>query len=236
MRPIERGASPQAQDFAHYRDAFGPLRGRLGPYCSFCERRRPTQLAVEHIQPKDEDRYPHLIGRWDNFLLACVNCNSTKGHQDVRPESYYLPDRDNTLAAFAYRPDGVVEPRQAGDQMALATLELTGLEKAVRQVFDENGRLVATDRISQRMEVWLTADRARSHFLAKPSAELLETILDLARSEGFFSVWMTVFADMPEMRHRLIDAFPGTAQTCFDDHSALISPRTGSGLPGSGKI
>ncbi len=37
-----------------------------------------TNLAVEHIQPKDDERYPELEGSWDNYLLGCVNCNSTK--------------------------------------------------------------------------------------------------------------------------------------------------------------
>jgi hypothetical protein len=33
---------------------------------------------------------------------------------------------------------------------------------------------------------------------------------------GFFSIWMTVFADHPVMLRRFITAFPGTAETCFD--------------------
>lgn len=73
MRPIERGPSPRATDFDDYRDAFPELASRLGSYCSFCERRIPTNLAVEHIQPKALPAYAALVGRWDNFLLACVN-------------------------------------------------------------------------------------------------------------------------------------------------------------------
>lgn len=73
MRPVVRGASPQAGDFKNYRDAFAELAGRIGMFCSYCERRIATQLAVEHIQPKA--LYEHLQGRWDNFLLGCVNCN-----------------------------------------------------------------------------------------------------------------------------------------------------------------
>src|SRR5271157_2553705 len=105
MRPVLRGNSPQAADYDNYRDAFGELTGRIGMFCSYCERRIPTQLAVEHIQPKGLPAYAHLQGRWENFLLGCVNCNSTKGDKDVVLADVLLPDRDNTAAAYEYTMD-----------------------------------------------------------------------------------------------------------------------------------
>ena len=120
--------------------------------------------------------------------------------------------------------------------MAAESLALTGLDREVRQILDENGKLVAADRISQRMEAWLKAQRARNRLLRNPNPDLIETIVDLALSEGFFSVWMTVFEDRPDMRRRFINAFPGTAQSCFDANTALISKRSDNGLPGAGKI
>lgn len=237
MRPVSRGASPQTNDFADYRDAYDPLLARLGPYCSYCERRIQTNLAVEHIQPKDDARYPELEGRWDNYLLACVNCNSTKGSKDVRPEVFYLPDRDNTLAAFVYRPDGAIDPACASDAVAVATLELTGLDKPLRKVFDENGLLVASDRIGQRMQAWLMATHAKKLLQRNPTPELMDYIAKSALSEGFFSVWMHVFADSPALRRRLIEAFPNTAADCFEPTStAMVSPRPQNGLSGAGKI
>jgi HNH endonuclease len=237
MRPVSRGVSPQTNDFSDYRDAFDPLHARLGPYCSFCERRIPTMLAVEHIQPKDKTRYPELEGRWDNYLLACVNCNSTKGSKDVRPDLFYLPDRDNTLAAFLYRPDGAIDPARPDDAMAIATLKLTGLDKPIREVFDENGRLVASDRIGQRMQAWMKATRAKELLRLNPNAELIACIVGWAVSEGFFSVWMSVFSDFPDMRRRFIEGFPNTAADCFDPTTAaLVSPRPRSDLTGGSKI
>ncbi len=237
MRPVCRGTSPQTTDFKDYRDAYDPLLARLGPYCSYCERRIATNLAVEHIQPKDEDRYPELEGRWDNYLLACVNCNSTKGSKDVRPELFYLPDRDNTFAAFDYQPDGTLLPARAGDAMAAATLTLTGLDKPIREAFDENGRLIASDRIGQRMDAWLKAQTAKRRLRTNPNQELEDSIIDWALSEGFFSVWMNVFADVPYMRQRFIKAFPNTAADCFDPTStATVSPRPKNALAGGGKI
>ena len=40
---------------------------------------------------------------------------------------------------------------------------------------------------------------------------------------------MTVFAKDPDMRQRLIDAFPGTSNDCFDDQCNPI-PRPGGAL------
>ena len=63
------------------RDAAPQLQERLGDYCSYCERQIETHLAVEHIKPKSHD--PGLRRAWNNFLLACTNCNSSKGGTPV---------------------------------------------------------------------------------------------------------------------------------------------------------
>ncbi len=251
MRPITRGPSPQQQDFADYRDAFPDLVARLEPSCSFCERRIATQLAVEHIQPKDENRYPGLMDRWDNFLLACVNCNSTKKDKDVRLEAFFLPDRDNTAAAFDYRPDGRVVPSKGLDHACVArktaenTLALTGLDKGPAQIADENGKIVAIDRYAQRMEVWLMAESTRGDSAFSPTVVMRRQIVKTAQATGFFSIWMRVFEDDTVMRQMLIEGytegetfygFPGTARDCFDQEAQPVSPRPNCGLQRGGKI
>ena len=244
MRPIRRGDAPQPNDYADYKDAKPDLVARLGPYCSFCERPVVTQLAVEHIQPKGLPAYAHLIGRWNNFLLACVNCNSTKKDKDVDPANVLLPDRDNTFAAFHYPPDGTVEPSgnttaNGLHAIADATLRLTGLDKAAMNTPDENGKQVALDRMLQRMEAYLAAEEAKSDLHNTPANHLLcDYIIKLAAKTGFFSVWMTVFSDNPEMLARLIDAFSGTSGSgCFTVNGVAVSPAPNpDGLPAGGKI
>ena len=114
MRPIRRGHSPRMGDYADYAEARPDLVRRLGTYCSYCERPVLTMLAVEHIEPKGgPNGRPEIEGRWDNFLLACVNCNSTKGDTSVSLAHVLLPDRDNTFAAMVYTPDGKVVPSSA---------------------------------------------------------------------------------------------------------------------------
>lgn len=240
MRPIHRGDSPIAGDFENYRDSFPYLVARLGSFCSFCERRIATFLAVEHIQPKADGLYPELKGRWDNFLLGCLNCNSTKGRKDVRLNRYYLPDRDNTFHAFNYLPDGTVQPRAnlTNAQIATATrtLELTGLDKARSEAADEHGNEVAIDRVGQRMETWLTAEMSKEDLAAAPSDAFRRQIVRTAVEAGYFSVWMTVFENDAIMRQLLIEGFIGTAADCFDQDTQPVSPRPDNGLGSAGKI
>lgn len=240
MRPINRGSSPRPQDFDDYRDAFPELQARLGPFCSYCERRIATQLAIEHIQPKGLTQYAGLIGRWDNFLLGCVNCNSSKRDKDVRLDTVFLPDRDNTSAAFDYTPDGNVTSASTlpapQRQIAASTLALTGLDKHPNQVHDGNGRLVAVDRVSQRMEVWLIAEETRKVLQNTPTDAVRQLIVKAAKGHGFFSIWMKVFVQDQIMRRMLIQGFPGTAADCFDAQTRPVSPRPPNGLPDGGKI
>jgi uncharacterized protein (TIGR02646 family) len=241
MRPVLRGASPQAADYGNYRDAFLELASRIGMFCSYCERRIATQLAVEHIQPKGLPAYEHLKGRWENFLLGCVNCNSTKGDQDVVLSNLLLPDRDNTAAAYTYTMDGKVTV-QAGlmpaqRTMAQQTLQLTGLDKRASSVIDSNGKLVAIDRVAQRMEIWLIAQDSKADLQSNPNPAFRRQIARTAIGHGFFSIWMTVFYDDVAVRKLLIEQFAGTANDCFDpDKTTTVSPRPSNGLAGGSKI
>lgn len=231
MRPIRRGASPQAHDFADYTAAKPNLVSRLGLYCSYCERRVATNLAVEHIQPKDLPAYAALIGRWENFLLGCVNCNSTKKDKDVVLAEVLLPDRDNTAAAFEYSADGTVKSLPglpaATKARADRLLALVGLDKPSTDYADENGKQVALDRVSQRLEVWGVASDAKADVDAAPAnAALRQATVRTAKGYGFFSIWMAVFAGDADMRDRLIDAFAGTRGSgCFAAMTtALVTP------------
>ncbi|QDT27654.1 HNH endonuclease [Gimesia panareensis] len=250
MRPVRRNSSPISGDYSDYKKAKTDLISRIGSgwchdihlasYCNYCERPISTLLAVEHIEPKDGPHgRPHLIGRWDNFLVACPNCNSTKKDKLVNFKDLYFPDRDNTFHAFRYLADGNIEPMNAGDQIAEDTLRLTGLDKAMRQTQDVAGRLIAEERASQRMEIWKLAELGLKDFHSDPTNNVVkDSIVNNAVLSGFFSVWMTVFCDVPEMMNRFIDAFSGTRESeCFDFQAAAISPAPNpDNLRAGGKI
>lgn len=241
MRPINRGDSPRTTNYSNFATATNDLVARIGPYCSYCERRFPQGLEVEHIQPKDPNLgFAHLIGTWTNYLLACKNCNSTKWNKVVSLSDIYVPDRDNTFVPFEYTMDGIVAPSQglSSPQVKIAndTLKLTGLDREYSQVKDENGAVVAVDRQSARYCLWRTAERSRNLLRANPTVEMRDLIAALAAAEGHFSIWMKVFEHDADMRQRFIERFPGTAKDCFDQNTHVITPRPNNGLDNAGKV
>src|SRR4051794_33999120 len=99
MRPVNKGdppkdASGNAVVFSEYKLARPHLIAVIGEYCSYCGMKLVSGLAVEHVLPKS--KHPTLENSWENFLLACPNCNSTKGDEDINIEDYHWPDKHNT--------------------------------------------------------------------------------------------------------------------------------------------
>ncbi len=251
MRPVRRNTSPETTDYSDYKNAKTALIGRIASgiingvklksYCSYCERAIDTNLAVEHIEPKDGTYgKPHLIGRWNNFLLACVNCNSTKGAKEVISSDIYLPDRDNTFIAFSYQADGNVKPSSDTDTKAFSTLSLVGLNKELRETYDADGFLIAQDRASQRLNIWGLAESSLDDYLLNPTNQTVKNlIVKNMILGGFFSIWMTVFNNYPDMKLLFINAMNGTAESgCFDLSTAQnISPHPNDdSLQNGGKI
>lgn len=81
------------------------------------------------------------------------------------------------------------------------------------------GGLPRDKRAAFRRDAWNKAARALTKYQEYPDAAgiLTDIVADeLAPETGFFSIWMTVFADHPEMLNRFIAAFPGTDPESFD--------------------
>lgn len=236
MRPINRGVSPQV--FTDYEDAKPFLTNRLGTYCSFCERRIPTNLAVEHILPKNPGLgFEHLRNEWANFLLSCVNCNSTKSIKVINFATYLLPDRDNTFNGFDYEETGEVVATGGGAITAMAqnTLDLVGLNPIVNAQTDDAVLFSALERTSQRVETWKIAKEVKIDY---DNGEVnINAITKLAQATGFFSIWMKAFEGISPVRNALIQNFVNTANDCFDVNGVSITPRPDNAtLQNSGKV
>jgi len=224
MRPVDKGAAPAK--YTNYQDAGPDLQNRLGDYCSYCERQIETHLAVEHIQPKS--KASALLNDWANFLLGCVNCNSSKGDTPVNLSDYLWPDCDNTLRAFEYLPGGLVQPNstlpQSIQTKAQAMIELVGLDKYPGNPGREP--TIKDKRWQRRFEVWQLAEKDRQRLIINDSQDMRELIVENALGRGMFSIWWTVFAGDVDMRRRLREAFAGTDSGCFDTNEGL-QPRVG---------
>ena len=202
--------------YTDYTDAKAILVANLDCSCSYCENAYNLErdLQVEHIQPKGLSRYTPLKTKWSNFLLACPTCNGmdNKGEKDVKLEEVHLPHRNNTYLSLVYREGGVVEvnPVLTGEAYKHAEnlWKLVGLNKTPETSSSKDKRW------EKRGIDWKLANR----FLAKYRANKadVETIIELVKGRGGWSIWFTVFEGVDEVRKALINDFRGTAAECFD--------------------
>ena len=231
MRPVNRGACPTDGDgndilYPDYAKARGELITRMGQYCSYCEMKLDTDLAVEHILPKKPPGHAvdivERVRDWNNFLLACRNCNSTKGSEDIALPDYFWPHLDNTTRALSYSIGGVVRVNSqlppALKAKAELTITLTGLDKT-----PSNDPAMTDRRLLNRRETWDIAVESKQDLIDSPSDGMKRQIVRTAKAQGYWSVWMTVFEGDADMRQRLINAMPGTAQDCFDGNSQPVA-------------
>ena len=211
MRPVDRPPAPRA--YTKYRDSLPDLEQCFGKYCSFCERQLPISLEVEHKLPKKH--FGHLELEWTNFLLACKTCNSIKDDNYHADDHMLWPDRHNTILALAYTRDGLVQPVRNLDpevfNRASNLVKLVGLDRYGKKATKRD------ERWMQREAVWRYATVLSERFqLYGMPEDRLEEIVMAAHHSGFFSVWFTAFSDYPNVRLRLVSAFPGTARSCFE--------------------
>ena len=217
MRSVDKGKSPEIT-FKRYRDAEPYLEKRIGPYCSFREMSIRHVPEIEHKEAKSKGGDILL---WENFLLSCKYCNTRKGVIVKRGDlhQYLWPDMDDTFHAFNY--DGELPKldteylNKKGDDSYQKALNLFELVK-----LDNRPVLGAKDkRFFARMEARNYAVRSREGWLRMKNQEdrdtYLESIIMTAKSIGFFSVWMCVFADIEVVRSGLINNFAGTKKEYF---------------------
>lgn len=232
MRPVERGPWPvdaagaQIQ-FAEYGKARPELLKRLGEYCSYCEMYISHMPEVEHIHPKV---YAKGLERdWFNLLLACKQCNICKLDKRIALNDYFFPDLDNTLLAFTYDHASVETSPHLSPRNTLCadnTRRLMGLDRWEGGPTEPSE---ADKRWQFRLAAWDIAEDSRNDLSQENTERMRKQIIRTAISRGFFSIWMTVFADDPDMKRRFIDAFPGTCKSCFDAMGNAI-PRPGGAL------
>lgn len=225
MRPVDKGESPTEGEFRHYRQAFPELVKRLGAYCSYCERKVSTSLAVEHVCPKS--KHKNLKNKWSNFLLACTQCNSSKNATDISPddlEEYVWPDRDDTYHMITYLPENGYEARvnenisPIDKERVRKTLDLVNINANTTEYGDTNylnklgerrdaakacqEQLISLKRLSNLLEKY-PDDVACKEEYENRKKEIIES----AKIYGFWSIWMNYFEDIPEIKARLLDFY-----------------------------
>ncbi|WP_135502896.1 HNH endonuclease signature motif containing protein [Roseovarius aestuariivivens] len=229
MRPVVKGPAPQPE-YEPYGKALDDLTLQIGYYCSYCEQRITHAPEVEHVQPKS--LVPGLEHSWENFLLGCKSCNTVKGNAPVDLAQVAFPDMDNTFRALEFHADGRVTV--ASDLGPDATylmeeaVKLVKLHRHPNAPHLEDRPTTRDKRADFRLDAWALAQHELKRYeeflhdrvFADVLAEQIASVI--APQTGFFSIWMTVFADHPEMLRRFITAFPGTDGACFDPNGRPV--------------
>lgn len=221
MRPVNRGKIPKKEDgsekvYTSYNQAKDDLRERIGSFCSYCEMNIDNQPDIEHVSPKSKNE--ELENDWNNFLLACKPCNIIKNNNNENREGYVFPDIHNTSFLFEYTKKGIKvrdDLELEAKALAEATFDLVKLNRR----FDSTGRL--DDRAFARLNSWNKAQEALSDFLELSNHPSM--IRQTARScNGFFTMWIQVFKDYPEVKKHILENVPGTAMECYNESYSPI--------------
>jgi hypothetical protein len=218
MRPVNKwqvGQNGVVIEYNPHTEAKTKLLENFGNepfyYCSYCDRVIPkVNMEVEHIQCVHH--YPQQEYLWNNFLLACKNCNLTKGDEDFAPGNVLLPHLQNTWNCFIVNNDGTMTADTTNAlayNRALRTVEIWGLDRG----FSHARRQPQDDRFDVRRHILILAKRALSHY-QNGVPNYMDEIVDQAIAYGFWYVWMKVFENHQTVQDALILAFNNTYANC----------------------
>lgn len=224
MRPVIKGDHPEKDGvlvkFKSYSRSRRYLIDRIGEYCSYCERKIVVNLAVEHVQPKSLE--PSLKLKWENFLLGCTNCNSTKGNKPVELTEYFWPDIDNTYEVFLYDISGIVKVSpllsRTDKKKAMNMINLVGLNKIPPKIGTVGWEEASDRRFEHRVKAFKNAQDALEKYKgANKSIKkiMLPFIVTLVIESGFWSIWMNAFDQYPEVQEEIISSHKGTNDSFF---------------------
>jgi hypothetical protein len=237
MRPVVKStrlnAAKAPLEINPWRDAKKDLTDEVGTFCSFCGKYNSrSALHVEHIFGKKCKNaagtliYDHLKYRWDNFLLACVNCNSIKDNKDIAVSNPFMPHKNNLLHFIEVIAGGLVRIKEGVNGVnrtrTEAFINLVGIDR----VPGHPNYSDLDDRWDNRLAAFDIAQRQLQKYINPNPETDLETIVDLSRRYGYFSVWYSIFIGYDTVIDALINGtvilgvlvkpFPGTHTASFN--------------------
>ena len=217
------------ENYPEYGDAKFPLASNIGQYCSYCEGdEKIHSLEVEHMAAKSKGG---SLTEWNNFLLCCKICNTTKGVEVIN-DDYHWPHLNNTFLSFIYDETGRVNVNDNMSELSKVRAQnLLNLAKLQRYPETDNQPSPKDFRWQYRYEAWRLATDWKLKFLDRLITE--DDIISRVKDKGQWSIWFTVFKGIDSVRARLISDFPGTCASCFDanNHYEPIERNPGSPDP-----
>ncbi len=213
MRPLDKSLFTTNQaEYKPYGNAKPDLILAIGTYCSYCEREGfSSALDVEHINCKDDNPLEEFL--WSNFLLSCKNCNSIKEKKTIDYTNTILPHLHNTFFPFEYIESGYIKIKDiVTEPLRSCThnlIKLVGLDRRPGTI-DYSWK---DSRWQERKQVWEISEKYKQKYIINNCD--IETIVDLSKSYGFWSIWMNAFENFPEVQTELINSFVGTNKAYF---------------------
>lgn len=208
MRPVNKGATSKV--YTNYKMAKWDLVKKLGNYCSYCEMNTDNQNDVEHVVSKSNDDSLKLL--WGNFLIGCKTCNTIKSDTTENRNGYPFPDEYNTAYLFTYKNGKVKIRENLSTEDKEKAENLFSLVKLDR---NKNTSDQPDDRFMARIKAYNKALESLKDYEELPEPQMVKQI---GRSpEGFFSVWVEVFKDYPEVKKAILETVPGTEMNCYDE-------------------
>ncbi|AXJ00028.1 TIGR02646 family protein [Cyclonatronum proteinivorum] len=221
MRPVVKSVKDKTSGhYRPWRKAKIDLVNEIGSFCSYCEKQIDrSSLHIEHIKGQKVRNkeggliYDDLKFDWNNFLLACSNCNSIKSNKDIALTNPYLPHQNNLLHFIEITAAGTVGIKANVTESDLiktkAFIDLVGLD---RHPGHPHYAEFGDDRWESRLATIDIANRQLKKYKATPRETDLENIVNLAKGWGFFSVWYYQFYSHPEVLDALINGIATEAK------------------------
>ena len=232
MRPIDKGKSPYS-NISCYSEAKPFLCRTIGEYCCYCEFPISHVPEIDHVVSKSK---AGGLTDWNNLLLSCKYCNTRKGDavDKKNVDDYMWPDEYNTGIAFSYK-----EPRPCINKKELEQMDPSGdAARKAEKIFNlvKLGEVPDGKQQDAREKYKRYWKREETRVHAKDCLTLLKdsikdgrpisenvkkVIVDSAVADGFFSVWMSVFQDFPEILKEFISSFTGTNSRFYDENGRV---------------
>jgi hypothetical protein len=146
-----------------------------------------------------------------------------KNDRNASRMGYLWPDRDNTILAFKYSEDNIIEPSDnlLPDTVLMATntIDLMGLQRTPHsndEPTDRDSRWIA------RIRTWGVIEDSFRDWLSCPTPEMARQIARTALGHGFYSFWLKKFDNIPEVNDAIKQIFPNTYHPLRTQANTLI--------------
>lgn len=162
--------------------------------CAFCESLMAhiTPSHIEHFRPKSIDEFQELMFSWNNWLLACVKCNTNKGtyfeYCNDRP-CLIDPTSEDPNEHISFTKSQILKKTERGEKTAeklrLSRIEL--VQERTRWLMTINSLLILIANVlevrSEVRELLIWAMQHEAPYVAMTRAYLKEKTPKLANPD-----------------------------------------------------